>query len=88
MEQAKLTTVELRQMSVADLKETEENVREQLAMARLRAPLSKEVINVGQQRKLRRVLARLLTVRTEQQGGKDVEVVETTTPPQEASRDE
>lgn len=68
MELAKLTAVELRKMSAADMKETEESVREQLTMARLRAPLSKEGINIGEQRKLKRVLARLLTIRNEQRG--------------------
>lgn len=66
MELAKLTTIELSKMSAADMRETEENVREQLALARLRAPLSKEGLDIGQQRKLRRVLARLLTIRTAQ----------------------
>lgn len=66
MELAKLTMVELSKMSAADMRETEENLREQLALARLRAPLSKEGLNIGQQRKLRRVLARLLTLRTAQ----------------------
>ena len=66
MELVKLTTTEIRKMSVADMKEAEEGAREQLAMFRLRAPLNKEGINVSQQRKLRRVLARLLTIRTEQ----------------------
>lgn len=66
MELAKLTTIELSKMSAADMRETEESVREQLALARLRAPLSKEGLDIGQQRKLRRVLARLLTIRTAQ----------------------
>lgn len=67
MELAKLTTVEIRKMSAADNKEAEDRVREELAKARLRAPLNKEGINLSQQRKLRRVLARLLTIRTQQQ---------------------
>ncbi len=54
-------------MSAADMKETEENVRERLATNRLHAPLNKEGINLSQQRGLRRVLARILTVRTERQ---------------------
>ena len=79
MELDKLTTVELRKMSTADMKEAEESVREQLTMARLRAPLNKEGLNVGQQRKLRRVLARLLTIRTEQRGQQKSQTVETLT---------
>ena len=67
MELAKLTTVEMRKMSAADSKEAEDSVREELAKARLRAPLNKEGINLSEQRKLRRVLARLLTIRTQQQ---------------------
>ena len=92
MELAKLTTVEIRKMSAADMQETEEDVREQLAMARLRAPLSKEGIDIGQQRKLRRALARLLTVRTEQRGKQKSRAVETLTteaaPAQEMQGDE
>ena len=88
MELAKLTTVEIRKMSAADMKETEESVREQLTIAKLRAPLNKEGINIGQQRKLRRVLARVLTIRTEQQGRKTSGTVETLTTTQEVPRDE
>ncbi len=88
VELAKLTTVEIRKMSAADMKETEENVREQLAIAKLRAPLNKEGINIGQQRKLRRVLARVLTIRTEQQERKTSGTVETLTTTQEVQRDE
>lgn len=67
MELAKLTTIEIRKMSAADNQEAEDSVREELAKARLRAPLNKDGINLSQQRKLRRVLARLLTIRTQQQ---------------------
>ena len=66
MELAKLTTIEIRKMSATDNKEAEDSVREELAKARLRAPLNKDGINLSQQRKLRRVLARLLTIRTQQ----------------------
>ena len=44
VELAELTTVEIRKMSAADMKETEESAREQLALAKLRAPLDKEGI--------------------------------------------
>ena len=79
MELAKLTMVEIRKMSLADMKETEESVREQLTMARLSAPLNKEGINIGEQRKLKRVLARLLTVRNEAHGRQKSRAVETVT---------
>ena len=88
MELAKLTTIEIRKMSAADMKEAEESVREQLTIAKLRAPLNKEGINIGQQCKLRRVLARVLTIRTEQQGRKTAGAVETLTTTQEVPRDE
>ena len=87
MELAELTTVEIRKMSAADMKETEESAREQLALAKLRAPLDKEGINIGQHRKLRRLLARVLTIRTEQQGRKKSGTVETLTTTQEVQRD-
>lgn len=67
MELTELTAVEMRKMSAAEMKEAEDSVREDIAALRLRAPLSKEGINVSRQRKLRRVLARLLTIRTERQ---------------------
>ena len=82
MELAKLTMVELGKMSAADMRETEENLREQLALARLRAPLSKEGLDIGQQRKLRRVLARLLTLRTAQRKAAASVATPTTTKPQ------